>query len=111
MDKNEILEKSRKENSKQDEYAKDVNKKCSMIGMIAVAAVCVILMVLEMAFDKEINPGYMVILTTVNCSMWFYKGIKLKDRQNIIISIIWLIALIFNAVNYIMDLAGLWTIN
>lgn len=27
MDKNEILEKSRKENSKQDEYTQDVNKK------------------------------------------------------------------------------------
>lgn len=106
MDKNEILEKSRKENSKQDEYAKDVNKKCSMIGMISVAVVCLVLMLLETAFGKEINPGYIVILTAVNCSMWFYKGIKLKDRQNIIISIVWLLALIFNAVNYIMDLLG-----
>ena len=106
MDKNEILEKSRKENSKQDEFAKDVNKKCSMIGMISVAIVCFSLLTIEPLFGKEINEGYGVILTTVNVSMWLYKGIKLKDKHYIIISMIWLLATIFSVVNYVMNLMG-----
>lgn len=106
MDKNEILEKSRKEYSKEDEYAKDVNKKCSRIGMISVAAVCLVLMILDAVFDKGNYSGYMVIMTTVNFSMFLYKGIKLKDKQDIVISIIWLIVAIYNMVNYILNLIG-----
>ena len=106
MDKNEILEKSRKENSKQDEYAKDVNKKCSMIGMIAVAVVCLLLMILETAFGKEINPGYMVILTSVNFVMYLFKAIKFKDKGFVIAAIIWLMATIFDTANYFMGLIG-----
>ncbi|MDE5995855.1 MAG: hypothetical protein K2G56_02950 [Eubacterium sp.] len=106
MDKNEILEKSRKENSKQDEYAKDVNKKCSMIGMIASAVVCFALTTIEPLFGREINDGYGVILTTINLSMWLYKGIKLKDKHYIITAMIWLLATILTVVNYVMDLIG-----
>lgn len=53
MDKNEILEKSRKENSKQDEYTQDVNKKSSVVGVISVAAVCFTLMMTEIFLKRE----------------------------------------------------------
>ena len=61
MDKNEILEKSRKENSKQDEYTQDVNKKSSLVGVISVAAVCVTLMMTEIFFEKGNGKGYLDI--------------------------------------------------
>ncbi len=106
MDKNEILEKSRKENSKQDEYTQDVNKKSSLVGVISVAAVSVTLMMTEIFFEKGNGKGYLVILISVNLAIWLYKGIKLKDMHYIIISMIWLIAGVFSVVNYIMDLIG-----
>ena len=106
MNKNEILEKSRKENSKQDEYTQDVNKKSSVVGVISVAAVCFTLMMTEIFFEKGNGKGYLIILTSANLTIWLYKGIKLKDRHYIIISMIWLIAVVFSVVNYIMDLIG-----
>lgn len=106
MDKNEILEKSRKENSKEDEYNKDINKKSFGVAMLSSAVICFTLMMVEIFLDKGNGRGYLVILTAINVSTWMYKGIKLKNKQNIGISMIWLISFIASVVNYAMGLAG-----
>ncbi|MCI9641186.1 MAG: hypothetical protein HFJ98_00100 [Eubacterium sp.] len=106
MDKNEILEKSRKENGKQDEYNKDVNKKSAFVAMVSSAAVCFTLMMVEIFLDKGNGSGYLVILTSINVTTWMYKGIKLRDKHYIFISIVWLIAMLASAFNYAMNLAG-----
>lgn len=106
MNKDEILAKSRSENKKQDEYQSEVNKISMRVGMLTVAAVCVILMAVEYFVYGECSPGYIVIITVVNAALNLYKGIKLKDKTFIIGGIIWSAATVIDVVNYIMKLVG-----
>lgn len=106
MDKNEILEKSRNENKKQDEYQSEVNKTSMRVGMLTVVAICVILMAVEYFVYGECSPGYIVIITVVNAVLNLYKGIKLKDKPFIISGLIWSAATVIDVVNYIMKLVS-----
>lgn len=106
MNKDEILAKSRNENKKQDEYYAEVNKLSLRVGMLAVVAVCIILMAVEYFVYGECNSGYVVIITVVNAALNLYKGIKLKDKAFIISGILWSVATVIDVTNYIMKMVG-----
>lgn len=106
MDKNEILEKSRQENKKQDEYYAEINKSGLRVGMIAVVIVCLALMIIEYAVKGDLESGYIVIITAVNAVINFYKGIRLKDKAYIIMGILWSGVTVLDTAKYIFQLVG-----
>lgn len=106
MDKNEILAKSRKENSKQDEFYAQVNKSAVRLGLITVVIICLVLMITEYAVYGKLNSGYIVIMTAVNATVYLYQGIKLKDKAFITAGAVWLFVTIMDVVNYIIALVG-----
>lgn len=106
MDKKEILEKSRSENKKQDEYQAEVNKSGLRVGMLSVVIVCLVLMIVEYAIYDNLDTGYIVIITVVNAVMYLYQGIKLKDKTFISAGVLWSIVTVIDVANYIIHLVG-----
>lgn len=106
MERDEILAKSRSENKKQDEFYADAYKSSFRVGMLTVAAVCVLLMVVEHFVYGECNNGYIVIITAANAAVNLYKGIRLKDKNFIISGIVWSIATVIYTANYVMNLVS-----
>lgn len=106
MDKKEILEKSRSENKKQDEYQAEVNKSGLRVGMLSVVIVCLVLMIAEYAVYDNLDTGYIVIITVVNAVMNLYQGIKLKDKTFIVAGVLWSVVTVIDVANYIIHLVG-----
>ena len=106
MDKNEILEKSRKENNGKDEYHIALNKSVAKVGFITFGVLCIILITVEDVLLGNFNPAYTVLLSAVNFTIWFYKGIKLKDKTLIVFSIILFIVMVWSIAKYVMNLVG-----
>ena len=106
MDKNEILEKSRRENNGKDEYHIALSKSVAKVGFITFCVLCIILIAVEDVFLGNINPAYTLLLSTVNFTIWFYKGIKLKDKTLVVFSIILFIAMVLSIGKYVMSLVG-----
>lgn len=88
MDKNEVLEKSRNENKKGDEYEKNVTTTGLRIAVIVTAIVCFIL---YSANDGDVS--YWLIIVVMEFVLSLYKAIKLKTKYNIISTIVDLILL------------------
>lgn len=88
MKKDEILEKSRKENKNEDLFAKQVEIKSGNIGYsVALIAACVF-MALQLILKKEPNFGFTAVVLSMITSSRLYKAIKLHGRGEWIITVI-----------------------
>lgn len=101
MDKNEILEKSRQENSKIDEFEKDINVKSARIALIVAAILLGIFIFIEE------NNSYLIILDAMCGALWSYKACKLQKKSDIILAVVWIVIFVLNFAVYIADKCGL----
>ena len=91
MKKEEILETSRNENKKRDEYEIRVNNKATTYAALAMLVLTSVFFIYEIVTGKGQNYSLYSILAIFNTIIYGYRGIKLeKNRKlNIVTSVIW----------------------
>ncbi|MGN0475479.1 MAG: DUF6442 family protein [Acutalibacteraceae bacterium] len=106
MNKNEILEKSRKEHKNQDPYEKEVVRFAGIGGTIAAVSMCFILVCMEIFLGDGNPSGFQSILMATLTGEFLARGIKSKRIWEIVTGIICACASIFCLVAYIDKLVG-----
>ena len=105
MNKEDILEKSRKENKKQDAYEMEVGYKAGTIAAIVMLLLAFVYFSYEIFTGKGNNPAFYSLITIYNGVFFGYKAFKLeKSRKlNILTSAIWTILSIMLVVFYFTE--------
>ncbi len=108
MNKEEILEKSRKENKNKDIYANEINVKGGYIATIVGLILTTIIFISEILLGFGMNYGLYGIVFSIIGTSNLYKAIKLKTTK--LFSIATLIIAIIFIVTHICDLVSKSTI-
>jgi uncharacterized protein (DUF983 family) len=106
MNKEEILEKSRKENKNQDLAEMECLKKAGIIAFIVGCIVCVIICALQFSFMKTINWGCWVANFSILGTVFLIKFIKLRKTHELFMTILYYALCIFFLIGFIMSLRG-----
>lgn len=87
MNKDEILEKSRRENKKQDEFDKQVLLEGSRAGIVVAAILATIFMLVQILMDGGINYGMYGMLFAMLASMSVVKAVRMKRKHEIALAV------------------------
>lgn len=104
MNKEEILEKSRRENSQKDPYEMEINLKASQIGTICALILCFMLFVVQILAGGGMNYGLWGVIMAGSGGSSLYAGIKLKLKSRVWMGICYLIAAVLAAIVSIVDI-------
>ncbi len=109
MDKNKVLEKSRKENNM--EYEEKIYEKASKYGIFLIFALCVFFIVTkgivsDMRGLKEVLPFFdlVAIAAVFSCFNCIYRYIKLKDKKQLYYGIIMIPSIVWAMYKYFITL-------
>ena len=106
MKKEEILEKSRNENKNADELELSVissaGKIAAKIGML----ICCLIAVLQVIFTGSISYESWMIYFSILSTMFIVKYIKLHQKDELVLSILYSAFFIFFTVLFILRLVG-----
>lgn len=83
MNKEQILEMSRKENKEQDLYELHVSEKSATIGALIGVLICAVLFVSEIFICGNTNFSLWSIIAGINAGVGIYKGIKLRKTSTL----------------------------
>lgn len=86
MNKEEILERSRKENKNQDIFEKEVLKDGANVGAFAATALGAIFFIAQIMLGEGTNYGLFAIISSVPATEFIIKAIKLRRRHEIVIA-------------------------
>lgn len=102
MKKEEILEKSRKENKKKDLQEIEVELKASQYASIGMLLLAFIFFTCEIVTGKGTNPAFYSLITLFNAIMFGYRGIKIEKNRsiNVLTSVIWGLLTIILVLSY-----------
>lgn len=103
MNKDEILEKSRRENKNKDIAEIEVINRASSIATSVGMLVCCLISVLDVLFTDKVNCITWTIYFSMLGTRFLVKYIKLRKKHELFFSLIYLIISIAFFVMYIMD--------
>lgn len=93
MDKEEILEESRKENKKKDVYEIEVENKGSKYAALAMLILITVYYIFEIVTGKGSNPALYSVIAIFGAIVYGYKAIKIEKNRglHIFTSVLWAI--------------------
>lgn len=94
MTKEEILEKSRKENKNQDIYEKEVIIKGNRYACIVAFALAMILFVSQIFIDGEMNLGLYAVVCSIPMAGCWTKYVKLHKKNELFPAVCYTISVI-----------------
>ena len=102
MKKEEILEKSKKENKNKDMYAVEVEAKGANYAGITMLLLAFIYFTFEIFSGRGSNPAFYSIITVYNAVLFGYKAIKIDKRRGLYIftAVVWSILTIMLVLDY-----------
>ena len=107
MTKEEVLEKSQKENKGKDLYESEVLRRgmriAFLISLFTVLALCT---VEWFVLKKEPNYGYVLIVFSAASGLWIYKLIHMKKKHEIIPAVFWTAIAVYCLVKVILGYMG-----
>lgn len=109
MDKNEILEKSRKENDhKPDERELFVNGKASAVGTSVGILLCALVILLEALLTENYvaTPAAWTVYWGIFAAIHTYKFAKLKQKHELVWGILGCVLSVLFLVFYMLKLTG-----
>lgn len=106
MNKEEILQKSRKEHQNQDPYEKEISKFAGMGGTIAAVSMCFILMCLQIFIGDGNTSGLDAILGATLGGEFLATGIKSKRVWEIAVGVVCAITAVICLFRHIYNLVG-----
>jgi hypothetical protein len=99
MNREEILQASRRENQNKDIYELEIVNKGQRIGGLVALCVTLALMVIEnVILDSGPNYGYFLIIISAGAGLWIYKATKMKKKHEIFLAVLWTILSVYAAV-------------
>jgi len=102
MDKDEILEKAKKENKKKEPLVYEAYKTGITIGAIICAVLCMIFAVFEIIMHSPRYLGFLAITSAIAMGRSIGNAVKLKYKSDIIFAVIFGIAIICCTAAYIV---------
>ncbi|MBP1532923.1 MAG: hypothetical protein IK999_02165 [Ruminococcus sp.] len=105
MDKEKLLEMSRKENQNIDLVMKETETKSASLASVAALSLCIVFRVMEQVILDRPAFGYYCIFSTYAAVDVLYKAVKLKDKKYKVLAAVWSAAAVFSLVMYIISLA------
>ena len=102
MEKEDILEASKKENKNKDMYEVQVESKGAMYAGLSMLILALIFYTYEIISGKGSNPAFYSIITIYNAVLFGYKAIKIENRRKLCIftSVVWSILTIMLVLDY-----------
>lgn len=94
MNKEEILEKSRKDNRNQDVFEKEVVRDAGNIGAIVAVILATIFFVIQILLGEGMNYSLYAIVFSVPATGFIVKAIRLKRKHEILVAAIYTIAVL-----------------
>lgn len=92
MNKEEILEKSKEENKNRDPYELEVSKNAITVGALTADFLLITMFFLKMFFGNGCDYSMWAIASSICAGQYIYKAVKLKNRINILMAVIWTLA-------------------
>jgi hypothetical protein len=110
MNKEEVLEISRRENKNRDVYEKEVLKEGGNIGAIIAVIMATIFFVIQIAVGGGMNYGLYAVVFSVPATGFVVKAIRLKRRHEIVIAVIYTLCVLLFSFTHIYQLISTSTI-
>jgi len=104
MNREEILERSRKENKNQDEMEKDALAKAGQRACAIGGLVCMVIILLETIFAESVNVSTWAVYLSMTGTMLLVKYLRLKRKHELIFAVIQLILAAVFFVMYVIRL-------
>ncbi|MCQ2240852.1 DUF6442 family protein [Treponema sp.] len=106
MTKDEILQKSRKDNGGKDMEDLEVQKQATMAGYYSCAGLCALITILSYIFTKRISLQCWIIFFGMLSVAFFTKFIKLKKMHELVVAISYLLIFTLLTIAFIFELTG-----
>jgi len=102
MEKDEILEASKKENKNKDMYRAEVESKGATYAGLSMLILALIFYTYEIFSGKGSNPAFYSIITIYNAVLFGYKACKLEKRRGLYVftAIVWSLLTIMLILDY-----------
>lgn len=106
MNKEEILERSRKENKNKDIIELDAIRGGCRVAYLVGPIACIVLCFMQMAIKHTINWGCWAINFSILDTVFLVKYVKLRKKHELIMTIFYFVLCIFFLIGFIMALRG-----
>ncbi|MBE7004872.1 MAG: hypothetical protein E7425_11480 [Ruminococcaceae bacterium] len=107
MNKEEVLQASRRENQNKDVYELEVINRGQRIGgLIAISIAFALMLTERVILDIGTNYAYFLIILSAGTGLWIYKAVKLKRKHEIALAVLWALFSCFAAFEVIRGYIG-----
>jgi len=110
VNKEEILEMSRKENKNQDPYEKEIFQNAGNIAAVVAAVLATIFFIIQILVGLGSNYGLYAVVFSVPATGYLVSAMRMKKRWNTLAAIVFIIATMFFSVVHIHQLITTSTI-
>lgn len=104
MDKETILEKSRKENNNQDVYEKEVIREGGNIAAIVAAILATVFFTVQIFLGEGMNYALYAVVFSIPATGFIVKAIRLKRRHEILVAALYTVATLCFSAAHIYNL-------
>jgi hypothetical protein len=104
MNKDEILQKSRKENKDKDIFEKEVLKEAGNAAAITAAILSALFFAIQIFAGGGMNYGFWAIVFSIQAAGFTVKAIRLKRKHEIVMAILYILITLLASVSFIYDL-------
>lgn len=104
MEKDQILEKSRKENKNRDIYEKEILKEGRNIGAATAGILATIFFVIQILTGGGINYGLYAVVFSIPAAAFTVKAFRMKKKHEIFIAAIYIIFVLLLSASHIYNL-------
>ena len=106
MDKEKILEMSKRDNAGKDPLILDVQTKGDELAGFAVLLLCIIFKTLEYVMLKRKSFGYDCLFSSYLAVTFAYRAFRLNDKKYKIFAAVWSISAVTALVMFIVTIVG-----
>lgn len=102
MNKEEILEASKKENKKRDYFSMETERNGAVIASAAMVLLAFIYYTYDIVKNGESNPAFYSFIAIYNAVLYGYRAIKMEQRRklSIITSAVWTLLTVLSILGY-----------
>ena len=101
MDKDEILERSRKEHKDMDLVELEVNNKANAVANLVGVVVCGILTVVHAFVRDSIDTSAWTVMFSILSTIMLVKYVKLRRRHELVVGLLYLVSAICFFLGYL----------
>jgi hypothetical protein len=110
MNKEKILEKSRKENKGQDVYEQEIMQEGGNLAAVVAVILATIFFVIQILVGSGQNYGLYAVVGSVLATGYIVKAVRLKRKREIFVAVVWTVLTLVCSAAHIYQLITTSTI-